>query len=82
MPSRKNIADALSRLTKTAPVEQSKDDDEYIRAIATDDVSKVLKIKEVEHISAEDPELQAVKKCIVKGNGTLLQSSICKYTMS
>ncbi|CAH3143926.1 unnamed protein product, partial [Porites lobata] len=32
---RQNIADALSRLTKTAPGEQSQDDDEYIRAVTT-----------------------------------------------
>ncbi|CAH3187282.1 unnamed protein product, partial [Porites evermanni] len=32
---RQNIADALSRLTKTAPGEQSQDNDEYIRAVTT-----------------------------------------------
>ena len=31
VPSRKNIADALSRLTKTVPGKQSQGDDEYTR---------------------------------------------------
>ena len=40
VPSRKNIADALSRLTRTVPGKQSQDDDEYIRPVATHAVPK------------------------------------------
>lgn len=67
VPSRKNIADALSRFTKTGPGEQSQDDDEYIRATATHAVPRALKIREAGQALTEDLELQIVRKCLVDG---------------
>ena len=62
--SRKNIADALSRLKKIVASNQSQDDDEYIRTVALPAAPAALKIKETE----QDPELQAIKRCLVKAN--------------
>ena len=53
--SRKNIADALSRLTKIVASNQSQDDDEYVRMVALHAAPAALKIKEIERVSAEDP---------------------------
>ena len=64
--SRKNIADALSRLTKIVASNQSQDDDEYVRMVALHAAPAALKIKEIERISPEDPELWAVRKCLVE----------------
>ena len=63
---RKNIADALSRLTKIVASNQSQDDDEYVRMVALHAAPVALKIKEIERVSAGDPELQAVRKCLVE----------------
>ena len=38
-----------------------------IRAVASHAVPKALKISEVEQVSAEDPELQVVRKCLIDG---------------
>ena len=66
MSSRKNIADALSRLTKIVASNLSQDDDEYVRMVALHAAPAALKIKEIERVSAEDPELQAVRRCLVE----------------
>ena len=55
--SRKNIADALSRLTKIIASNQSQDDDEYVCMVALHVAPAALKIKGIERISPEDPEL-------------------------
>ena len=62
--SRKNIADALSRLTKIVASNQSQDDDEYVRMVALHAAPVALKIKEIERVSAKDPELQVVRRCL------------------
>ena len=64
--SRKNIADALLRLTKIVASNQSQDDDEYVRMVALHAAPVALKIKEIERVSANDPELQAVRRCLVE----------------
>ena len=46
--SRKNIADALSRLTKIVASNQSQDDEEYVRMVALHAAPVALKIKEIE----------------------------------
>lgn len=66
VPSRKNIADALSRLTKIPASDQSQEDDGYIRMVALHAVPAALRIKEIERISAQDPELQAVRNCLIE----------------
>ena len=66
VPSRKNIADALSRLTKIPASDQSQEDDGYIRMVALHAVPAALRFKEIERISAQDPELQAVRNCLIE----------------
>ena len=66
VPSRKNIADALSRLTKIPASDQSQEDDGYIRMVALHAVPAALRFKEIERISAQDPEFQAVRNCFIE----------------
>ena len=65
--SRKNIADALSRLTKIEDSFRSQDDDEYDRIVASHTTPVALRIKEVEQALAQDSELQAIRKCLIDG---------------
>ena len=58
MPSRKNIVDALSQLTKIPASDQSLQDDRYVRLVALHAVPTALRIKEMEQISAQDPICQ------------------------
>ena len=67
VPSRKNIADALSRLTKIEDSFHSQDDDEYVRMVASHTTPVALRIKEVKQASAQDSELQAIRKCLIDG---------------
>ena len=64
--SRKNVVDTLSRLTKVVASNQSQDDDEYVCMVALHAAPVSLKIKKIERVSAEDPELQAVRRCLVE----------------
>ena len=66
VPSRKNIADALSRLTKIPASDQSLQDDGYVRLVALHAVPTALRIKEIERVSAQDSELQAVRNCLIE----------------
>ena len=74
--SRKNVADALSGLTKIVASNQSQDDDEYVRMVALHAAPAALKIKEIERISPED------RSALLKKGGTVLQSSTCQCAMS
>lgn len=67
MPSRKNIADALSRLTKIPASDQSLQDDRHVRLVALHAVPTAMRIKETGRISAQDPELQSVRNCLIEG---------------
>lgn len=67
VPSRKNIADALSRLTKIEDSFRSQDDDEYVRMVASHATPVDLRIEEVEQTSAQNSELQAIRKCLIDG---------------
>ena len=67
VPSRDNIADALSRLT-TLPASEKCVDDEHVRIVAFKAVHVAIKIQEIESASAEDEELQAVRNCLASGN--------------
>lgn len=53
LPSRKNISHALSRLTKIPSSDQSIEDDRYLRMTALHAVPVVLKVKEIERVSAQ-----------------------------
>ena len=68
--SRENIADALSRLVRQEPTKAGRRDDEYVRAIALRSIPIAMNIQEIEKASAEDSELQVVRKCLVSGDWT------------
>ena len=68
VPSRKNIADALSRLTKIPASKGYVHDDEYVRMITLQAVPVALRIQEIEEASARDVELQVVHECLHTGN--------------
>ena len=68
VPSRDNIADALSRLTTLPASEKCRYDDEHVRMVALKAVPVAIKIQEIESASAEDEELQAVRDCLSSGN--------------
>ena len=67
VPSRKNIVDALSRLTKIEDFFRFQDDNEYVRMVASHVTPVALRIKEVEQALAQDGELQAIRKCLIDG---------------
>ncbi|XP_022808781.1 uncharacterized protein K02A2.6-like [Stylophora pistillata] len=67
MPSRKSIADALSRLKKIPASDKSVEDDGYARMIALHVVPAAMRIKEIEQVSAQNSELQALRNCLIEG---------------
>ena len=67
IPSRRNIADALSRLTALPSSNQSLHDDEHIRMVAQTAVPAALSIEEVEKTASTDKELQIVSQCLADG---------------
>ena len=66
--SRENIADALSRLVRQEPTKAGRRDDEHVRAVALQSVPVAMNIQEIGKASAEDSELQVVRKCLVSGD--------------
>ena len=68
VPSRKNIADILSRLTKIPASKGYVHDDEYVCMITLQAVPVALRIQEIEEASARDVELQVVHECLHIGN--------------
>ena len=69
VPSRDNIADALSRRTTLPASENCRYDDEHVRMVARNRAVPVaIKIREIESASAEDEELQALRNCLASGN--------------
>ena len=67
IPSRRNIADALSRLTALPSSNQSLHDDEHIRMVAQTAVPAALSIEEIEKAASTDKELQIVRQCLADG---------------
>ena len=61
------MADSLSRSTTIPASDQSIQDDRYVRFVALHAVPTALRIKEIERISAQDPELQSVRNCLIEG---------------
>lgn len=61
------MVDALSQLKKIPASDQSLQDDRYVRLVAPHAVPTALRIKQIEQISAQDPELQSVRNCLIKG---------------
>ena len=52
-------------------------DGRYVCLVALHAVPTALRIKEIEWISAQHPELQTVRNCLAKANGTMLLSQVC-----
>lgn len=61
------MVDALSQLKKIPASDQSLQDDRYVRLVAPHTVPTALRIKQIKQISAQDPELQSVRNCLIEG---------------
>ncbi len=72
MSSRKNIAGALSRLTKIPASDQSQEDDGYIRMVALHAVHAALRIKEIKRIQHKIQSCKQSEIASLKKNGTML----------
>lgn len=64
MTSRENIADALSRLTKIPASKGHVQDEEYVRKVTLHAVPVVLRIEEIEEVSFQDEEWEAVREAL------------------
>ncbi|XP_038060004.1 uncharacterized protein K02A2.6-like [Patiria miniata] len=68
LPGRYNIADVLSRLTKTTPAKEQEtlqdETERYVRWVASEATPKALTTREVEEASRADDELSAVRRCL------------------
>ena len=69
MPSRENIADVLSRLTKIPAVKGYVHDEEYVREVTLQAVLVSLRIEEMEEASFQDEELAVVRESLVLKTG-------------
>ena len=69
MNSRENIADALSRLTKIPASKGYVQDEEYVREVTLQAVPLALRIEEIEEVSFQDEELEAVVRRWKQGTG-------------
>ena len=70
VPSAKNIADSLSRLSGKCRATSSvkNEDGQYIRAVAQHAVPAALSVQDIEDASADDEDLQVVRSCLKSGN--------------
>ena len=70
VPSAKNIADSLSRLSGKCRATSSvkNEDDQYIRTVAQLAVPAALSVQDIEDASADDEDLQVVRSCLKSGN--------------
>ena len=66
--SRENIADALSRLTKIPASKGYVQDEEYVREVTLQAVPVALRIEEIEEVSFQDEELEAVREALETGH--------------
>ena len=68
MTSRENIADALSRLTKIPASKGYVQDEEYVCEVTLQAAPVALRIEEIEEVSFQDEELEAVRKALETGH--------------
>ena len=73
IPGSENVADPLSRLLKLEPGSQSTvvynhGADEYVRFVAITATPSALTMRQIEEASANDPELDEVRKALKSGN--------------
>ena len=67
-PGQMNIADSLSRLTKSDEAQSRNVAEEYVRFVARTAVPQAMTGKEVEEESAADKELENLRQCIETGS--------------
>ena len=66
--SRENIADALPRLTKIPASKGYVQDEEYVREVTLQAVPVALRIEEIEEVSFQEEELEAVREALGTGH--------------
>ena len=72
IPGKENIADSLSRLTRSkASADLSSEAEEYVRFVAENSTPQALSTREIEHASDADKELSNVRMC---ANGNVAQT--------
>ena len=65
IPGKENIADSLSRLTRSkASADLSSEAEEYVRFVAENSTPQALSTREIERASDADQELSNVRKCV------------------
>lgn len=67
IPGKQNIADPLSRLVKSQQSHRH-GVDEYVRFVAVNATPNAMKTREIEEVSAEDEELETIRKALQTGN--------------
>ena len=80
--SRKNIADALSRLTKIVASNQSQDDEEYVRMVALHTAPVARRSKKLNEFQPKILNYRPSGGALLKIGGTVPQSSTCRCAMS
>ena len=73
--SRENIADALSSLTKIPASKGYVQDEEYVREVTLQAVPVALWIEEIEEVSFQDEELEAVREALKTGHWSKAQKA-------
>ena len=68
LPGQMNIADSLSRLTKSNEAQSRNVAEEYVRFVARTAVPQAMTGKEVEEESVADEKLENLRQCIETGN--------------
>ena len=68
MTFRDNIADALSRLTKIPASKGYVQDEDYVREVTPQAVQAALRIEQIEEVSFQDEELEAVCEALEAGH--------------
>ena len=68
-PGKANIADALSRLNHCEPKDTSGDEFDFVKkAVAEESLPVALTAKQVELVSATDPEIASLRQYILSGD--------------
>ena len=68
VPGRLNVADSLSRLTKTGGAKSRNVAEDYVNFVAETAVPRAMNSREIEVASSCDEELMAVRQSIESGN--------------
>ena len=75
IPGKENIADSLSRHTRSKPsADLCSETEEYVRFVAENATTQALSTREIERASEVDEELSSVRECIQKGQWQNVQN--------